>query len=188
MKDILAFEEIRPDEYTVAEEAERIGRRLIDSIDPHAHLRDAEISYVFRDDELRRQGKVIAADCILVARILQSDKRWSRLVKWALLRITSRISLPDFLVLIDRNIWEGMSIAEKVALMDHELSHAWFQTEEDGETQKFKKDGSPLWAIKGHDIEEFRGVVGRNGLWSPELRDFARSVVDALTNEAEQVA
>lgn len=179
-----AFDEIRPDEYTVAEEAARIGALLIEEVHEHAHLADASIAYVFRDDELRRQGKVILAECILVERILQSEKRWSRVVKWALLQITKLEQLPDFLVLIDRNIWEGLDAESRVALIDHELSHAWFATEDDGETQKFHKDGSPWWAIRGHDIEEFCGVIQRRGLWSESLREVARVIVNRLADDA----
>ncbi len=181
---IRAFDEIRPDEYSVAEEAAKIGLKLINTIEDHAHLLPANIAYVFRDDELRSKGKVTWAECILVERILQSEKRWSRLVKWALLQITKAEQLPDFLVLIDKNIWDGLDIESRVALIDHELSHAWYATYADGETQKFHEDGSPWWAIKGHDVEEFGAVVDRNGLWSPSLRDFARPVIDALTREA----
>jgi hypothetical protein len=180
------FDEIRPDEYSVAAEAQIIGEKLIAAVPEHEHLQPAIIGYVFRDDELKRHGKVILAECILVERILQSDKRYSRIVKWALLRILETGELPDFLVLIDRNIWDGLDIASRVALIDHELSHAWFATDEDGETQKFHQDGSPIWAIRGHDVEEFCGVIQRRGLWSPELTEMARVIVDTLSAEQER--
>jgi hypothetical protein len=181
----LAFDEIRPDEYSVAAEAGQIGLLLINKVEEHEHLQAANIGYIFRDDELRRRGKVVAAEAILVERILQSDQRYARLVKWALLRILSAAELPDFIVLIDRNIWDGMDVEQRLALVDHELSHAWYQTEDDGSTQKFRKDGSPLWAIRGHDVEEFGSVVRRNGLWNAELVDFARAIVDSLAAQGQ---
>lgn len=183
-----AFDEIRADEYSVAHEAAQLGMLLINKVDEHAHLILANIGYVFRDDELRRHGRVTWAECILVERILQSEKRWSRLVKWALLRILGAEELPDFLILIDRNIWEGLDAESKLALIDHELSHAWFATEDDGMTQKFHKDGSPVWAIRGHDVEDFAGVVERNGLWNEELRVMARAIINHLSASAEAVA
>jgi hypothetical protein len=33
------------------------------------------------------------------------------------------------------------------------------------------------WAIQGHDIEEFRGVIERHGLWRPDLCQFAEEAV-----------
>lgn len=182
-----AFDEIREDEYSVASDAAQLGMLLINRVDEHAHLQEANIGYVFRDDELRRHGKVIGAEAILVERILQSDKRYSRIVKWAFLRVLQASELPDFLILVDRNIWAGMEPEAKLALIDHELSHCWYQTEEDGETQKFRKDGSPLWAIRGHDLEEFCGVVARNGLWNPDVLAMAMTMIDKLASEAEAV-
>jgi hypothetical protein len=180
-----AFDEIRPDEYSVASEAAQLGMLLINKVEEHAHLQSATVGYIFRDDELRRHGKVIAAECILVDRILQSDKRYSRLVKWALLRIMEATELPDFLVLIDRNLWEGYDGDQKLALVDHELSHASFETEDDGVTQKFRKDGSSAWTIRGHEFEGFCGEIKRNGLWSAELVAMARVIIDNLSMNAE---
>lgn len=180
----LAFNEIRADEYSEAKEARELGEMLIERVEAHVHLQMATVGYVFRDDELRRRGDVVVAEAILVERILQSEKRYARIVKWAILRILGIDDLPTFLVLIDRNIWEGYSIEEKVALVDHELSHCAQATTEDGETPKFTRDGDPVWTIKGHDLEEFCGVVERNGLWSEQLREMARVIVDRLSDDA----
>lgn len=117
-----AFEEIRLDEYSSATEAAQLGLLLTNKVEEHGHLRDATIGYAFRDDELRRRGKVTVAEAILVERILQSEKRYGRIVKWALLHHILKVeTLPDFLILIDRNIWEGMDPEAKLALIDHEL-------------------------------------------------------------------
>jgi hypothetical protein len=183
-----AFDDIRLDEYSVASDAAQLGLLLTNRVEEHAHLQDANIGYVFRDDELRRRGKVIAAEAILVERILQSEKRYGRIVKWALLHHILKVEeLPDFLVLIDRNIWSGMEPDAKLALIDHELSHCFFQTEDDGETPKLTEDGRYRWTIRGHDVEEFCGVVARNGLWNEDLRNMARVIVENLSASAEAV-
>lgn len=182
-----AFDEIREDEYSVAHEAAQLGLLLTNRVEEHEHLRAANIAYIFRDDEIRRQGRVVAGEAFLVERILQSERRWSRVVKWAVLRILGTTELPDFLILIDRNIWSGYGDEEKLALVDHELSHCWFATEDDGVTQKFHRDGSPWWAIRGHDLEAFCGEVVRNGLWSEDLRAMARVIIDRLSRESQAV-
>ncbi len=182
---ILAFDEIRSAEYAEAVEAKELGAAIVANVEEHRHLADATIGYVFRDDELTRHGKVIVAEAILVERILPSDKRWSRFIKWSLQRVLSG-NLPDFLVLIDRNLWDGFDAEQKLALIDHELSHCWYATEDDGTTQKFHQDGSPWWTIRGHDLEEFCGVVDRRGLWNEDLRVMARSIVNRLAGESRK--
>jgi len=182
----LAFNEIHADEYSEAAEARDLGALIIEQVGEHAHLGDARIGYIFRDDEIRRHGKVTWAEAILVERILQADKRWGRFVKWAILRVLPQFGeeLPDFLILIDRNIWSGLDLEQKMALVDHEISHCSVAREDDGETPKMHKDGSPVWAILGHDVEEFTGVVERRGLWNEDLRAMARAIIDRLSSEA----
>ena len=179
MRITTAFDEIRASEYSEAIEAKELGAIAIERIDEHAHLQTASIGYLFRDDEIRRQGKVILAEAILVERILPADKRWNRFIKWSLQRVLNA-PIPDFLILIDRNIWEGFDAEQKLALIDHELSHAGQATEDDGETLKFHKDGTPVWSIRAHDLEEFCGVVARNGLWSEDIAAMARTIIDRL--------
>jgi hypothetical protein len=187
MKDyISAFDEIHDDEYTEATDARELGRLLIERVDEHSHLRDATIGYLFRDDELTRHGKVTVAEAILVERILPSDKRWSRLVKWSIQHhVLHTATLPDFLVLIDRHLWAGFDAEQKLALVDHELMHASQANDENG-SPKFHKDGRPVWSIRGHDVEEFAGTVERHGLWNEELVVFARTIVDRLATEERQ--
>ena len=109
-------------------------------------------------------------------------------MKWALQHhILKTETLPDFLILIDRNIWQGYSAEEKLALIDHELSHCSFLTEDDGVTPKFTRDGMYQWTIRGHDVECFMGEIVRNGLWTEELRDMARVIIDNLAATAEVV-
>lgn len=182
-----AFDEIRADEYSVAHDACQLGMLLINKVPEHEHLQSAVVAFIFRDDELRSRGRVVAAEAILVERILQSERRYSRLVKWAIGRILGTETMPDFIVLIDRNIWGGLDLDERLALIDHELMHCAFQTEDDGVTQKFTRDGSPKWRIRGHDVEEFTSVIGRNGLWNDELREMARVMIDHLTETAQEV-
>jgi Putative phage metallopeptidase len=177
-----AFDEIRLEEYDQASDAAQLGLLLINQVKEHEHLQAANIGYVFRDDELRRHGKVIAAEAIMVDRILQAEKRWGRIVKWALQHHILKVdALPDLLILIDRNMWSGYDADQKLALIDHELSHCWYETEEDGETQKFSRDGSPKWALRGHDVEEFCGVIARRGLWNAQLVEMARTMINTLS-------
>jgi hypothetical protein len=59
---------------------------------------------------------------------------------------------------------------QRVALVDHELCH--FGREEDDK-------GNRSWVLVSHDIEEFKGIVERWGLWRPDLVVFSGAVVHA---------
>ena len=69
---LTAFDEIREDEYSQASDAAQLGMLLVNKVPEFEHLQAALIGYAFRDDELRRHGKVITAECILVELILQT--------------------------------------------------------------------------------------------------------------------
>lgn len=114
-----AFEEIREDEYAVAHEAAQLGLLLINKLEDHAHLRDAQVGYLFRDDEVTEKGKVVFASCHLPRLQGAGAKYFGRFLEWNLCRILG--FQPDFVILIDRNIWAGLDARQKLALIDHEL-------------------------------------------------------------------
>lgn len=180
-----AFDEIRPDEYSVAEEAAEIGRQLIaEHPDVHGHLHDATIGYLFRDDELLEGGaKIIDASAHLVSGLISGagTKYFGRYLKWS---IQQQIGfLPTFLILIDKNRWDGGDDRWKKFLIDHELEHCIQKADEDGNPKFNQQTGEPLWGIKPHDIQEFNGVIARNGLVTETHRQTAAVMVDAALRE-----
>lgn len=86
-------------------------------------------------------------------------------------------SYPDYVLTLDNTWWEGSTPEQKEALVFHELMHCEHATDREGEL-KFQDDGRPVWAIKGHDIEEFREVVRRYGDWSGEISGFVHAAVE----------
>lgn len=80
----------------------------------------------------------------------------------------------DFVILLNRESWiEDLSPEQQDALLDHELSHAVPQIDEDGD-QKVDAEGRLLWRIRGHDLEEFHDVVARHGFYKGDVETFAR--------------
>lgn len=71
----------------------------------------------------------------------------------------------DGLIWLARDQYYGLSMHQRRALIDHELCH--FTLNEGNLT------------IRGHDIEEFRVIVERYGLWKSDLIDFAPAMVEA---------
>ena len=81
----------------------------------------------------------------------------------------------DFIILLNRDVWNDIQFTreKKLALLDHELSHAG--PAEDSETgeQKMDSRGRLIWRLKRHEIEEFSGVVARHGTYKRDLERFA---------------
>lgn len=74
----------------------------------------------------------------------------------------------DFVLVFNWKAWAQLTPPQRIALVDHELAHC-----EMGETG---------WALVAHDVEEFRSIVGRWGLWTPDLREFHLTASHAQTD------
>lgn len=175
-----AFDEIHEDEYSEAHEAARIGLFLVNTVPAHAHLHEATIGYLFRDEEIRRGGKVTWASTHLSGLQGASAKYWGRFIEWSLYRIFG--FEPDFVILIDRNIWGGLTPAQKLALIDHELCHSSQALDAEGQPRFNQLTGAPIWRIKEHDVEEFTEVIQRHGAWTEDLVEMARAMIDSLNH------
>ena len=76
---------------------------------------------------------------------------------------------------------QGASDVEFAALIEHELYHC-AQQHDEFNSPKFSRDtGLPLFTMRGHDVEEFVGVVRRYGVVSKEVRQ----LVDAANGTPE---
>ena len=73
----------------------------------------------------------------------------------------------DFILTFNHTAWKVLSTDQRVALVDHELTHCTI----DGESL------APL--LVPHDVEEFGAIVRKYGLWKPDLKRFGL-VVDAV--------
>jgi hypothetical protein len=144
----------------------------------HEHLADATIGFLWAFVPNKSQGRKIAGTAQLGQ---PSGKPWPRarseqqLVDWF-------GEIPDFLITIDA-VWafEHASDLELCAVCDHELYHCWYVTGEDGLPIPNGNTGGYQWFIRGHDVEEFVGVVRRYGAWSRDLREMK----EALNSEPE---
>ncbi|AWJ93306.1 hypothetical protein Sp245p_26145 (plasmid) [Azospirillum baldaniorum] len=70
---------------------------------------------------------------------------------------------PDFLLTFDAVWWVEADDASACATVEHELFHCGQQRDVFG-APKFGQDGRPTFGIRGHDVEEFVGVVQRYGV------------------------
>lgn len=130
------------EKYMKAAQPESIAEVLVQAL--HQELAPASIAYLFRE-KMKKRGRVG----------LGKAKKASPTV--------SHLTGFDLLVEFNWSQWTLLTPEQRIALVDHELSH--FARAEDAE------DGNS-WALVSHDVEEFSGIVRRWGLWLPDLRDF----------------
>jgi hypothetical protein len=71
--------------------------------------------------------------------------------------------VPAFLITLDAQYARDCGDLEWCALVEHELYHVGHRLDEFGEPA-FTKDGLPKLGIRGHDVEEFTGIVRRYGI------------------------
>lgn len=125
----------------------------------HEHLEHATIGFLWTNVEnARRKRRVIGMAEIpqFMCNAWQRARQEFQIEQWF-------GAMPDFIITLDANYCGVCSDAEFCALVEHELYHCAQETDEFG-APKFKRDtGLPAFTLRGHDVEEFIGVVRRYG-------------------------
>lgn len=140
----------------------------------HAHLIDADLCFMWASSAFTKQGRTVvgqAEQIMLRASGWQKARQEQQMIEWF-----GRV--PEFLITLAADYCAQASDAEFCALVEHELYHI-AQSVDDFGAPKFGKDGRPKLALRGHDVEEFVGVVRRYG---------ASREVDRLVQAAKQPA
>lgn len=112
----------------------------------HEHLEGAQIAYLFRD-AMSRNGKTT------LGKMGKAGARVTYLAGF------------DFVLEVNWEAWKTLSGTQRVALVDHELSHAGHEV---------TKSGEDKWVLVPHDLEEFESIVTRWGFWLPDVKAFAK--------------
>lgn len=142
----------------------------------HAHLRFATIGALWTNVTNGRAGRRVIGQC---------EMGLPPAGKWARARIEMQIEqwfgfVPHFLLTFDAHYASTCSDAEFCALVEHELYHCGQERDAFG-APKFRRDGSPAYGLRGHDVEEFVGVVRRYGADAASVR----ALVDAANRPPE---
>lgn len=132
----------------------------------HLHLHDATLGFAWCSKPYTRKGRGVAGLCEM--------PQEARGHGWAQARSDDQLTrwfgaVPDFLITLEVGFCRNASDAQFCALVEHELYHASFKRDEFG-APKFNQEGGYTFAIQGHDVEEFVGVVRRYGVVSDEVR------------------
>lgn len=142
-----------PVTYEIAHDAKPIGEALIKDYHRHLLTTDTPLLYIFRSQHTLSNGRVVFAKAKRVTG-MNAFLAYRQLFE-------EEGDYPPVINVIEiaKDVWFHLQPKQRVALIDHELCH-------------FGDDGT----MRGHDVEEFRAVIDRHGLWRPEIQDLAMSI------------
>ncbi len=158
---------------SVANEARDIARELIPEHHVHLLLAQAEILYVFTDQQRKRCDRLR----------LGSAAKLSSLQRFLASGLDGVDQGPDFVILLDSNLWDVSTRAARTALVDHELAHCALFVKDETQKPAFWRhfdaqediynevDHEYRWGMRGHDIEEFAEVLYRHGFWRTDPQE-----------------
>lgn len=120
----------------------------------HAHLEEARIAMVWRKDvSPNPDGRIVLG--------------WAKKAT----DLSREFSDYDLVILLNQDAWNDLTPAQRTALVDHELCHFALATK-GGEPVRDEK-GRLCYRLKKHDLEEFKDVVSRHGLYLTDVAEFA---------------
>lgn len=130
----------------------------------HEHLREAKIGFLWTNvGNSKNQRQILG----------QTEKPQYQGNKWQKARQEQQVrqwfgTIPDFIITIDAYWADQADDVAFCALVEHELYHCAQAVDEEGELKFDRLTGLPKYAIRGHDVEEFVGVVRRYGIGDPD--------------------
>ena len=124
----------------------------------HAHLIDANIGVLWASSGFTKQGRVVLG---------QAEQVMFRAGGWQKARQEQQMrdwfgEIPEYLITLAADYCAQCTDAVFCALVEHELYHIAQATDQYG-APKFTQEGLPKLQMRGHDVEEFVGVVRRYG-------------------------
>ena len=131
----------------------------------------------FISEELSNKGEAVAeefhSDKLKYARFkfvfVDKIKDWAKITKINPMYQALGID-GDFIIIVNKVIYDDLTPKQKTALLDHELCHAIVKVTEDDEgNEKIK------FSIEEHDFEEFNCILERHGLWTDTSKVLAKT-------------
>lgn len=124
----------------------------------HGHLIDASIGVMWASSSFAKKGRSVLG---------QAEQLMIRAGGWQKARQEQQMrdwfgEEPEFLITLAADYCAQCTEAEFCALVEHELYHIAHKLDKYG-APAFTQDGMPKLEMRGHDVEEFVGVVKRYG-------------------------
>ncbi|THD53202.1 hypothetical protein ERD95_06090 [Enterobacteriaceae bacterium ML5] len=141
----------------------------------HIHLVNADVQFMWASNAFTKKGRTILG---------QAEEVAMRAGGWQKARMEQQMyswfgHKPDYIITLAADFCSQCTDLEFCALIEHELYHIAQATDDFG-APKFNKEGQPVLTMRGHDVEEFVGVVRRYGA-SAEVQE----LIDAAKTPAE---
>lgn len=142
----------------------------------HFHLADADLCFLWAATAFEKQGRVVLG---------QAEQVAMRVGGWQKARMEQQMyewfgRVPAFVITLAADYCAQCNDLEFCALIEHELYHIAQATDEFGAPKFSRETGQPVLKLRGHDVEEFVGVVRRYGA-SVDVR----RMVDAANKQPE---
>lgn len=172
------------DSFALAVAAQAVTTHLIATLDEFAHLSDARIACVFSE----RVPMLRGTPCHAFIGQPTVQGPFSPWFEWSLAQFCVELFAgepPDFVMMIDRAVWDSESLERRERLMYHELCHVVSREDEFG-VAKMADDGRPLLKIVPHDYEFFDAEVRRYGPDVCNLDRAAIALADGFRAEQER--
>ncbi|MCS4284423.1 hypothetical protein M2396_002719 [Pseudomonas sp. BIGb0278] len=124
----------------------------------HTHLVDANVGVLWASSAFEKKGRTVLG---------QAEQLMIRAGGWQKARQEQQMrdwfgEEPEFLITLAADYCAQCTEAEFCALVEHELYHIAHKLDKYG-APAFTQDGLPKLEMRGHDVEEFVGVVRRYG-------------------------
>jgi hypothetical protein len=149
----------------------------------HEHLGSADLGILWTNVANAKQMRSVVG---------QAEMPVSRGGRWAKARADIQLEawfgmVPDFVITLDATYCAQAPDDQWCALVEHELYHCGQDRDEFG-LPKFTKLGKPVFAMRGHDIEEFVGVARRYGMEATGLASLHEALSSPRAVQATQVS
>lgn len=139
----------------------------------HAHLQFARIGALWTNVPNSRSGRAIVGQAEYLRNAGGVIGKWVRAAREQQLEEWFG-EVPDFLLTFDADYAALCRDDELCALVEHELYHCGIERDADG-APRFSETGQPIFGLRGHDVEEFVGVVRRYGADAAHVRELVEA-------------
>lgn len=142
----------------------------------HTHLMDADIAFMWAASAFTKKGRTVlgqAEEVMMKAGGWQKARMEQQMYEWFGHK-------PDYIITLAADFCSQCSDLEFCALLEHELYHIAQDKDEFGAPKFYRDTGKPKLCMRGHDVEEFTGVVRRYGASAD-----VQNLIDAASQPAE---
>jgi len=141
----------------------------------HGHLIDADIRFMWASSAFTKKGRTVLG---------QAEEVAMRAGGWQKARMEQQMhewfgGVPGYIITLAADFCAQCTDLEFCALVEHELYHIAQLTDEFG-APAFTREGQPKLTMRGHDVEEFVGVVRRYG-----ASDEVQQLIEAAAERPE---